>query len=131
MNKKMLKDVKNAIANVLELTDNWSDGTYFYHLTRVKSAFDIGTMTMDDFEEVDEDLVEDIFESILPYLDQCNQHTQELEKEMEQEYSNHKDLESSLMQQNKKYQEALEHIKEHSDDKVAVFIARKTLERAQ
>lgn len=33
------------------------DGTYIYCLTRVKEAFHVGTMTLDDFVEVDEDFV--------------------------------------------------------------------------
>ena len=31
------------------------DGSYIYHLTRVKEAFAIGTMTLDDFEEIEDD----------------------------------------------------------------------------
>jgi hypothetical protein len=58
--------IKKDIADVLGLNDE--DGTYFYALTRVKEAFNIGTMTLDDFEEVDENLVEDIYESIKPYM---------------------------------------------------------------
>lgn len=33
------------------------DGTYIYILTRVKEAFHVGTMTLDDFVEVDDDFV--------------------------------------------------------------------------
>lgn len=35
-----------------------------YHLTRVKSAFSVGTMTLDDFEEFTEETVDDIIEYI-------------------------------------------------------------------
>ena len=31
-----------------------------YHLTRVKEAFAIGTMSLDDFVEFDEDTIEDL-----------------------------------------------------------------------
>lgn len=33
------------------------DGTYLYWLSRVKEAFHVGTMTLDDFVEVDGDFV--------------------------------------------------------------------------
>jgi hypothetical protein len=51
--------------NLVEvLTDyfglNNVDGTYTYELTRVKEAFSVGTMTMDDFEEFDEEQIEDL-----------------------------------------------------------------------
>lgn len=55
MTKKNLIDV---------LTDyfglNNSDGSYTYELTRVKEAFSVGTMTMDDFQEFDEEQIEDL-----------------------------------------------------------------------
>lgn len=62
------EEVKNKIASVVGLTDEWEDGTYLYYLTRVKSAFALGTMTLDDFEEVNYELVEEIFKEIKPYL---------------------------------------------------------------
>ncbi|MEK4907456.1 hypothetical protein [Niallia sp. FSL M8-0099] len=64
----MEEEVKNKIASVVGLTDEWEDGTYLYYLTRVKSAFALGTMTLDDFEEVNYELVEEIFKEIKPYL---------------------------------------------------------------
>lgn len=39
---------------------NNSDGTYVYDLTRVKEAFHVGTMTLDDFEEFDEERVDEL-----------------------------------------------------------------------
>jgi len=60
--------VLDAIRNVLGLSDQWSDGTYLYNLTRVKSAFGIGTMTLDDFVEIDDELTYEIYEAIKPYL---------------------------------------------------------------
>lgn len=39
--------------------------TYCYNLTRVKEAFAIGTMHLDDFVEFDEDFIEDMVEYIL------------------------------------------------------------------
>lgn len=64
----MEEQVKHSISNVLGLTDEWTDGTYLYHLTRVKEAFNVGTMTLDDFVEIDNELVDEIFEAIKPYL---------------------------------------------------------------
>jgi hypothetical protein len=60
--------VKYKIANVLGLTDEWKDGTYLYWLTRVKESFNVGTMALDDFEEVEYDLVDEIYEAIKPHL---------------------------------------------------------------
>ena len=42
--------------------------TYAYNLTRVKSAFDVGTMTLDDFEEFTEDATRDLAEYIIKNL---------------------------------------------------------------
>jgi len=44
---------------------NYPDGTYIYNLMRTKSAFHVGTMTLDDFEEIDEDFVYDLVDYIL------------------------------------------------------------------
>lgn len=38
------------------------DGTHIYYLTRVKEAFHVGTMTLDDFVEVDEEFTEQFVE---------------------------------------------------------------------
>jgi hypothetical protein len=51
---------------------NGVDGTYIYCLTRVKEAFHVGTMTLDDFVEVDEEFVGELAElfaeMVLPLL---------------------------------------------------------------
>lgn len=39
--------------------------SYAYNLTREKSAFSVGTMSLDDFEEFDEDTIEDIADYLL------------------------------------------------------------------
>lgn len=44
------------------------DGTYTYELTRVKEAFDLGTMSLDDFEEIDEEWVRDLVDHIFQIL---------------------------------------------------------------
>lgn len=44
---------------------NYIDGTYIYNLTRSKSAFNVGTMTLDDFEEIDEEFIYELADYIL------------------------------------------------------------------
>lgn len=44
---------------------------------------------------------------MLNSMDYLIERVQELEKEIEQEYSNHKDLEASLIKENKLYREAI------------------------
>lgn len=51
---------------VEDLTEYFSlEDTYHYHLTRVKEAFAVGTMTLDDFEPYDEDTVSDLADFLL------------------------------------------------------------------
>jgi len=47
---------------------NYPDGTYIYNLMRTKSAFNVGTMTLGDFEEIDEDFVYDLADYILEII---------------------------------------------------------------
>jgi hypothetical protein len=54
-----------TIENLMEvLSDffqlNELDGSYTYELTRVKEAFNVATMTMDDFEEWSQDQIDDL-----------------------------------------------------------------------
>lgn len=42
--------------------------TYAYWLIRDKSAFDIGTITIDDFEEFDITTIHDIAENVTQYI---------------------------------------------------------------
>lgn len=44
---------------------NSKDGTYVYNLTRVKEAFGLGTMTLDDFEEIDDEFIYDLADFII------------------------------------------------------------------
>lgn len=44
---------------------NTKDGTYIYCLNRVKSAFHVGTVTIDDFEEINEEFVYELAEFIV------------------------------------------------------------------
>lgn len=46
-------------------SDSWEDGTYFYNLTRVKSAFSIGTVTIDDFTEIEHEQLEELADFII------------------------------------------------------------------
>ena len=39
--------------------------SYSYNLTRVKSAFAVGTVSLDDFVEFDEEFIDDIVEYLL------------------------------------------------------------------
>lgn len=39
--------------------------SYTYNLTRVKEGFTVGTVTIDDFEEFTEEIIDDIVEYIL------------------------------------------------------------------
>ena len=52
--------------------------------------------------------------SDLQFLIEQAERVEELEEEIEQEYSNHKDLEASLIKQNKRYREAIEKAKSKS-----------------
>lgn len=60
--------IRDALAGQLGLSDEWKDGTYLYNLTRCKSAFSVGTMTMDDFEEVDEELLEETLDAVMDVI---------------------------------------------------------------
>lgn len=79
--KELLEQIKDAIAHELGLTDDYMDGTYLYYLTRCKSAFAIGTMTLDDFKEIDEELLYDIFNVIEPFFIEQAKRVQELEQQ--------------------------------------------------
>lgn len=61
--------IREVLASHFGLSDEWKDGTYLYHLTRAKSAFSVGAMTLDDFVEVDEDFLEDVLEDVLKVVD--------------------------------------------------------------
>ena len=43
----------------------WEDGTYFYNLTRTKTAFNVGTVTIDDFEEMEYEQIEELADIIM------------------------------------------------------------------
>jgi len=60
---------RDRLLKVLEeffgFSEDWQDGTYFYNLTRVKEAFGLGTMTIDDFEEMEYSQIEELVDNII------------------------------------------------------------------
>ena len=60
---------KEKLIKILEdyfgFSDQWHDGTYFYNLNRVKEAFNIGTMTTDDFTEMEYEQIEELADLII------------------------------------------------------------------
>lgn len=66
---KQLKEVrqldrqklKEIIMDFFDVPNN----TYTYNLTRVKEAFEIGTMSLDDFEEIDESNIDELVDYII------------------------------------------------------------------
>lgn len=59
-----METVKEKLTNLLNRYFTIGD-SYAYNLTRVKSAFAIGTVTLDDFEEFDEEITADIAEFLI------------------------------------------------------------------
>lgn len=55
--------IAKAISNHVSLED-----TYTYELTRTKSAFEVGTMSLEDFEEWTEENVDDLAKAIVDVL---------------------------------------------------------------
>lgn len=45
------------------------DGTYAYWLTRVKEAFAVGTMNLDDFVEFNEETINDLADHIISKME--------------------------------------------------------------
>lgn len=43
--------------------------SYTYNLTRVKEGFAVGTVTIEDFEEFDEEIIDDIVDYILEHYE--------------------------------------------------------------
>jgi len=111
--KERLEEIKEAIAHQLGLTNDWMDGTYLYYLTRSKSAFSVGTMTLDDFTEIDEELLEEIFNAIKPYFIELAERVEELEEERD-EWKNTAQsyymTNQELREQNQRYKRGLEEI---------------------
>lgn len=54
-----LDKLKDILMEYFDIGDS-----YAYNLTRVKSAFEVGTVSLDDFEEFTEEIVNDIVEFV-------------------------------------------------------------------
>ena len=54
----------NDLKNVLMTYFDINNDTYTYNLMRDKSAFSVGTMSLDDFEEFTEEIIDDIVDHI-------------------------------------------------------------------
>jgi len=106
--KERLEQIKDAIAHELGLTDDYMDGTYLYYLTRSKSAFAVGTMTMDDFKEIDEELLDEIFNAIEPFFIEQAERVQELENRLKLYDFWYR----TAYEQNKRYRAAINNINE-------------------
>lgn len=52
--------LKNLLMEYFSIGDSYS-----YNLTRVKSAFSVGTISLEDFEEFDESIIDDIVDYLL------------------------------------------------------------------
>lgn len=66
--KEKKKEISITVDSLQDILNEYFDvpnDTYAYNLTRVKSAFDIGTMTMEDFEEFNEETTRDLAEYII------------------------------------------------------------------
>lgn len=57
LDKEKLKEILMRFFNIGD--------SYAYNLTRVKEGFVVGTITIDDFEEFDEEIIDDLVEYIL------------------------------------------------------------------
>lgn len=60
-------DMRKAL---IEYFSDWADigDSYIFDLTRIKSAFAIGTMSFDDFVEWDEDRIAELVNELLAWL---------------------------------------------------------------
>ena len=64
MSEQRLIDA-DVLKDILMQYFDINNDTYYYNLTRVKSAFDVGTMTLEDFEEFTEETVDDLVAYII------------------------------------------------------------------
>lgn len=61
LNKEKLKEILMQYFDI--------DDSYTYNLMRVKEGFAVGTVTIEDFEEFDEEIIDDIVEYILDHYE--------------------------------------------------------------
>lgn len=67
-------DLESIIRDIVDdhLGLTWQDGTYLYNLTRCKSAFNVGTVTIDDFEEIDLKFSQELVDKIIKAIKATN-----------------------------------------------------------
>lgn len=97
MNEELLEEIMDAVAN---LRDEYVDIEMVseYHGHDIKA-----------------EIVSCPISSLLytgDYIELLQKRVQELEKDIEQEYGNHKDLEASLLKENKQYLKAINYVLE-------------------
>lgn len=61
LNREKLKEI---LMQYFDIGDS-----YTYNLTRVKEGFVVGTVTIEDFEEFDEEIIDDIVDYILEHYE--------------------------------------------------------------
>lgn len=66
--------LKNNREKLIQILSSYFDigDSYVYHLTRDKSAFAVGTVSIDDFEEFDGDTISDIADYIIKHWSDTN-----------------------------------------------------------
>ena len=84
--KDDLIELKKIVFDFLEIGNN-IEGSYHYILTRQKSAFSVGTVGIDDFEEITEEEGKELVECLTKFI--CSRFVEkekfeELEKVIEQ-----------------------------------------------
>lgn len=81
-----MSGIKEKIAEAISKHVSLED-TYTYELKRVKSAFEVGTMSLEDFEEWTEKNVDDLAKSIVEALQpQLNENQQIVLEWLKKEY---------------------------------------------
>jgi hypothetical protein len=85
----VMQEIKDKVESELyeHLGFDEVDGTYIYCLTRVKEAFHVGTMTLDDFVEVDGDFVGELVDLFLKLYSALLERLEEATETLE-EYAN-------------------------------------------
>jgi predicted S18 family serine protease len=107
-----LQQIRNILASHFGLTDENEDGTYLYHLTRSKEAFSYGTMTLDDFVEVDEEFLDQVFEDIKPVIEELQNQIEQQEELLIKERKMSMELYEKLQQAQEKVERYEEELKE-------------------
>lgn len=84
-----MSGLKEKIAEAISKHVSLED-TYTYELKRVKAAFEVGTMSLEDFEEWTEKNVDDLAKSIVEALQpQLNENQQIVVNDVKQDHKNY------------------------------------------